>query len=312
VRPTTTTRWMTCSTRSPTSSRRSTANRTQLIVNVEVTTTSLCLGYLTSVIELNRGTECPVRQRYANLLRDEIIDAVMRVQAKASDEIRALGETTTALLGKRPGNCRLRAGGNGLPPPRSGTPGGGSIKEDFGVSPRMGRGVHRGRPREDGAEDQQERADRPAGVRQLLAVDRSHKRQRVRVDQVKNVGYSTHAVAFFLEYGRFIEMPLETRHQCDVRACVRPSHLLEGTRSENARDCRDRGRDKSRREANSRRRGKLSPHGAKTRCPYGHEYAPGNLYFNKNGGRACRTCALQRAKAQKAARKAKRATCSGT
>jgi hypothetical protein len=130
--------------------------------------------------------------------------------------------------------------------------------------------------------------------------------------RIKNVGYSTHAVAFFLEYGRFIEMPLETRHQCDVRACVRPSHLLEGTRSENARDCRDRGRDKSRREANSRRRGKLSPHGAKTRCPYGHEYAPGNLYFNKNGGRACRTCALQRAKAQKAARKAKRATCSGT
>jgi hypothetical protein len=75
----------------------------QLIVNVEVTTTSLCLGYLTSVIELNRGTECPVRQRYANLLRDEIIDAVMRVQAKASDEIRALGEATTVASGEAAG-----------------------------------------------------------------------------------------------------------------------------------------------------------------------------------------------------------------
>jgi hypothetical protein len=28
----------------------------------------------------------------------------------------------------------------------------------------------------------------------------------------------------------------ETRHRCDVRHCLRPSHLIEGTRQENAQD----------------------------------------------------------------------------
>lgn len=34
-------------------------------------------------------------------------------------------------------------------------------------------------------------------------------------------------------------------HICDTPACVRPSHLKQGTRAENLRDCRQKGRAKS-------------------------------------------------------------------
>jgi hypothetical protein len=75
---------------------------TQRSATIELTTVNLCDGHRVSIAEII-GTGCLVRQRYANLLRDEIIDAVMRVQAKASDEIRSLGETTAAPLGNGAG-----------------------------------------------------------------------------------------------------------------------------------------------------------------------------------------------------------------
>ena len=42
--------------------------------------------------------------------------------------------------------------------------------------------------------------------------------------------------------GTRLDPGLVLRHQCDTPACVRPTHLLTGTQSENLRDARDRGR----------------------------------------------------------------------
>jgi hypothetical protein len=49
------------------------------------------------------GLGCPVAFRYANLLRNEIIQAAMNVQGIASGEIRSLGETTAADAGASAG-----------------------------------------------------------------------------------------------------------------------------------------------------------------------------------------------------------------
>jgi hypothetical protein len=42
----------------------------------------------------------------------------------------------------------------------------------------------------------------------------------------------------------------------------------------------------------------------KTHCLNGHEFAPGNIYWQRDGGRGCRTCALERARQQKLRRRA--------
>lgn len=52
--------------------------------------------------------------------------------------------------------------------------------------------------------------------------------------------HAAHRIAWLLEYG---EMPeLLVLHECDVRACVRPSHLFLGTHVDNMRDMAKKGR----------------------------------------------------------------------
>ena len=68
----------------------------------------------------------------------------------------------------------------------------------------------------------------------------------------KNTGYGqisrnristgTHVVALELALGRSIQPGLQANHTCDVRACVRPEHLYEGTQKQNIHDAMDRGR----------------------------------------------------------------------
>lgn len=85
-----------------------------------------------------------------------------------------------------------------------------------------------------------------------------------------------HRVAFRLTHGR--NAGPELCHTCDVRLCVRPDHLYEGTRTTNVRDCVSRGRHKW---------------AARTHCSHGHQYTPENTYlYTKRGTveRQCRAC----------------------
>ena len=50
-----------------------------------------------------------------------------------------------------------------------------------------------------------------------------------------------HRVAYFLEHGR-INDSLMVLHTCDVRLCVNPAHLYQGTATDNNRDKSRRGR----------------------------------------------------------------------
>lgn len=51
-----------------------------------------------------------------------------------------------------------------------------------------------------------------------------------------------HRLAWELEHGRPPREGLDVRHRCDDRRCVRASHLVEGTRSENVADAVVQGR----------------------------------------------------------------------
>ena len=71
----------------------------------------------------------------------------------------------------------------------------------------------------------------------------------------------------------------ELDHLCEVRACVRPSHLEVVTHEENVR------------------RGKGGEHWtAKTRCPQGHEYDEQNTRINSKGARVCRQCSTDKSR----------------
>jgi hypothetical protein len=49
-----------------------------------------------------------------------------------------------------------------------------------------------------------------------------------------------HRVAYFLEHGR-IDESLMVLHKCDVRLCVNPKHLYQGTAKDNGEDTSRRG-----------------------------------------------------------------------
>lgn len=51
-----------------------------------------------------------------------------------------------------------------------------------------------------------------------------------------------HRAVLAAKLGRPIAQGMDACHTCDVRACVAPEHLYEGSRSQNMRDCVSRGR----------------------------------------------------------------------
>lgn len=57
-----------------------------------------------------------------------------------------------------------------------------------------------------------------------------------------------HRVAWRFAHGRPAPVDKEIAHTCDVRACVRPSHLFVATHTDNMRDAAQKGRLANRRQ----------------------------------------------------------------
>lgn len=80
-----------------------------------------------------------------------------------------------------------------------------------------------------------------------------------------------HRASFFLAHGYW---PNVARHSCDVKRCVNPAHILDGTHADNSRDAMERGR---------------TAYAQRTTCKYGHPYSNPPRRA-RSGARLCDVC----------------------
>lgn len=92
---------------------------------------------------------------------------------------------------------------------------------------------------------------------------------------VRGKPLKAHRFALLLKQGFLTDGRLAC-HTCDEHLCVEPSHIYEGTTTDNARDAVERWR-----QSNGQ--------SEKTHCPKGHPYAAWNTYVYR-GNRQCRVC----------------------
>ncbi len=94
--------------------------------------------------------------------------------------------------------------------------------------------------------------------------------------------HMAHKIAMILD-GSIIKPGNECCHSCDNPSCVRPSHLFQGTKSDNQRDASTKGRS-------------AKENLKKTHCPAGHPYSGDNLLLRtKPNGKQERKCRARHA-----------------
>ena len=108
---------------------------------------------------------------------------------------------------------------------------------------------------------------------------------RIHIDG-KTVG--AHRYALEQKLGRALREGYETCHHCDVRNCVEPEHLYEGTHVQNVREAHRKGRKIVNRNW-------VEHNLTKTHCPKGHPYSGDNLRHYR-GQRVCKECDRLRAR----------------
>jgi hypothetical protein len=100
----------------------------------------------------------------------------------------------------------------------------------------------------------------------------------------------THRVALFLAGVKLSKTDC-VLHKCDNPPCCNPEHLFVGSRVDNNRDAKIKGRTASSKNGKSFE-------SKVTHCPNGHLYSSENIYLEKKKyglGRKCRACVLSRA-----------------
>jgi hypothetical protein len=117
-------------------------------------------------------------------------------------------------------------------------------------------------------------------------------------DHTIRLRVSSHCLAFVIQKTP-ISDGLFVCHICDNRPCARGDHLFQGTPIDNAQDMVRKGRHSSITHPECIPRGLDHPNRQKTHCPHGHAYTPDNVYIINHGqSRACKQCALDRARKQ--------------
>lgn len=94
----------------------------------------------------------------------------------------------------------------------------------------------------------------------------------------KGRDYRLHRLLWEMAYGP-IPKGLFVCHSCDVRNCIKLSHLWLGTNKDNLRDASAKGR------LNGSKQATLQSH-----CKNGHEYTPENTRVGYSHGKPCRRC----------------------
>jgi len=99
----------------------------------------------------------------------------------------------------------------------------------------------------------------------------------------------THRFLKERQLGRSILPGLLACHHCDVRCCVNPAHIFEGTISENSLDSFNKGRVDMLAKSRLAAAKKLSLES----CRNGHPYTPENTATRPGRPRRCRTCSRE-------------------